>query len=458
MFLFWSGTVGVVHAQDLYVQCDTKDCTPTTFPTLFSSSTLWAPGMSEERFMHVQNNTIDQALRVRARFGHVVKDHSGCQMDDQMVLSVTRSGTSDVLWAASLAHVGGGEYVMLDEIAPGTIYDYTLTMTMRQSAPDACQGQTTGFDLDMRFDEERYVPSPTPTPTPKTPPPLPSFAPTPKIYPTPKLAECDAPSPKAPTKVHAETVGSQIILSWDEPPEHVGYYLVAYGRYPGVLEYGNPNIGGPGTGRYAISGLTPSTRYCLQVRAGNRCAAGPFSDSLCVVTEPQRSHDEPVRLTTSNTGAPPSSHVLEGFSPLGGLVHSRPSQTALGRVLGVFDRPTLLPPSHARTVPVCQNCIWWPFYLFQIGAYMIYAQLLVRLRHHDKLVLGPMAIMVGVVANVLFLIFNKACLSIWHGVVYVPTADNPFCSLLLMWSLAIYLVFLTIWGLLLYTPPILKKD
>ena len=62
------------------------------------------------------------------------------------------------------------------------------------------------------------------------------------------------------------------------------YYLITYGTNPGAQTYGNPNIGGKGTTGYTVSGLSGGIIYYFQVRAGNGCAPGDFSNEISATT------------------------------------------------------------------------------------------------------------------------------------------------------------------------------
>lgn len=92
---------------------------------------------------------------------------------------------------------------------------------------------------------------------------------------------CSDAAPAGAPKLLSATSGvNSVTLTWSPAPDPVTYYLVAYGRSPGIWEYGNPNIGGRDTTSYTINNLSGGTTYYFVVRAGNGCTPGPFSHEL----------------------------------------------------------------------------------------------------------------------------------------------------------------------------------
>lgn len=129
----------------------------------------------------------------------------------------------------------------------------------------------------------------------------------------------------------------------------------------------------------------------------------------------------------------------------GHVVNQPAERPQNGSVLGAYTQPTVSAPS-------CMSCYWWPLYALQIILYVLYALVLRRPAMRSVLALGPIAAGIPIGAQLLYLVINSNCLAIWYGVAYVASA-NPFCALMLMWSIALYLVFLTLWGLLIYRRP-----
>lgn len=128
----------------------------------------------------------------------------------------------------------------------------------------------------------------------------------------------------------------------------------------------------------------------------------------------------------------------------GRIVNQAAASAQKGSVLGAFTQP-------ATSAPSCKSCYWWPLYALQIVLYGLSSLLLRRPAMRRILALGPIAAGIPIGAQLLYLIINSGCLTSWHGIVYVASA-NPFCALMLMWSIALYLAFLTLWGLLIYDP------
>ncbi len=93
--------------------------------------------------------------------------------------------------------------------------------------------------------------------------------------------ECKDKRPAGPPVLYeAVTSEDSVTLSWQPAPDPVTYYLVRYGVTKENLEYGLPNIGGRDTTSFTVSGLLKGQKYYFQVRAGNGCKPGEFSNTL----------------------------------------------------------------------------------------------------------------------------------------------------------------------------------
>ncbi|MBI3290205.1 lamin tail domain-containing protein [Candidatus Microgenomates bacterium] len=97
----------------------------------------------------------------------------------------------------------------------------------------------------------------------------------------PGASSCGDTKPgSAPTLVSAVAGTNSVTLTWSEASGPLTYYLVNYSTAPGVFQYGNPNVGGPGTTSYIVGGLSGNQTYYFKVRAGNSCAPGDYSNEI----------------------------------------------------------------------------------------------------------------------------------------------------------------------------------
>ena len=88
----------------------------------------------------------------------------------------------------------------------------------------------------------------------------------------------------APTLLSVVPSGANsLTLNWGKAQDPVTYYLVTYGTQAGEQLYGNPNVGGSDTTSYTINNLSGGKRYYFQVRAGNGCMPGTYSNELSAV-------------------------------------------------------------------------------------------------------------------------------------------------------------------------------
>ncbi len=83
-----------------------------------------------------------------------------------------------------------------------------------------------------------------------------------------------------PNLLSADSGEQSVSLTWEKAPDPVTYYLVRYGLTKENLEYGLPNIGDRNTTSFTVQGLTNGQKYFFQVRAGNGCRPGDFSDTV----------------------------------------------------------------------------------------------------------------------------------------------------------------------------------
>ncbi|OGK18383.1 hypothetical protein A3G67_03785 [Candidatus Roizmanbacteria bacterium RIFCSPLOWO2_12_FULL_40_12] len=98
------------------------------------------------------------------------------------------------------------------------------------------------------------------------------------------FARCSDTKPAKPVLLSAQAGDKNITLNWQEVPDPVTYYLVRYGTSKENLEYGNPNIGGRGATSFTIGELQNGVEYFFQIRAGNGCKPGNFSDTVSAIS------------------------------------------------------------------------------------------------------------------------------------------------------------------------------
>ncbi|KKT86448.1 MAG: hypothetical protein UW86_C0031G0001, partial [Microgenomates group bacterium GW2011_GWA1_Microgenomates_45_10] len=90
----------------------------------------------------------------------------------------------------------------------------------------------------------------------------------------------DTKPASAPILSVASMGGNEVTLSWTKASDPVTYYLVAYGTNSGNMQFGNPNVGGKDTASFSVKGLSGGQTYFFQVRAGNNCMPGDFSNEV----------------------------------------------------------------------------------------------------------------------------------------------------------------------------------
>lgn len=80
--------------------------------------------------------------------------------------------------------------------------------------------------------------------------------------------------------------GNTVQLYFTDAQAPYDHYAVTYGTASDQYTYGMVNIGARGTRTITIGSLLPDTTYYFRVRAGNGCAAGPWSNELSIQTNP----------------------------------------------------------------------------------------------------------------------------------------------------------------------------
>lgn len=175
---------------------------------------------------------------------------------------------------------------------------------------------------------------------------------------TPPETCSDKKPGSAPVLTNASSsTPNQVTLTWTKATNPVTYYLVAYGTKPGEIHYGNPNVGGAETSSYTVKGLSGGQRYYFQVRAGNGCAPGEYSNELSTVV-----------LGTSFTG------VAENFAPevLGESVEAEPTEATPSATRLPTPSGTVL----GETKDKNEDIKWWTLSLLVVFLYFGSKQLL----------------------------------------------------------------------------------
>ena len=106
------------------------------------------------------------------------------------------------------------------------------------------------------------------------------------VWPPSSPTSCNDTVPGGSPYLYSATAksSSAIALQWVEAGEPVDKYAVEYGTKSGVYQFGAESIGGKGTTSYLVQELSPGTKYYFRVRAGNRCATGPWSGEISAAT------------------------------------------------------------------------------------------------------------------------------------------------------------------------------
>ncbi|KKS93182.1 MAG: Ig-like protein domain-containing protein [Candidatus Collierbacteria bacterium GW2011_GWC2_43_12] len=204
-------------------------------------------------------------------------------------------------------------------VDPNTAGSYYIEYNVTDEAGNAAQhkGRTVNVSEKPADEEEE-------SPGPDTSTPLEPYHP-----PMPTAPVCTEQKPSsAPLLLSAVSTGqNEVTLTWSKSSNPVTYYLVAYGTKSGEMLYGNPNVGGVDSTTFTVKGLSGGKRYYFQVRAGNNCMPGDYSNELSVFVS---------GITLSGA----ASNFIEGVlgattdaTPSGSPDAATPSATPTGEVL-----------------------------------------------------------------------------------------------------------------------------
>lgn len=271
LFIFLPGQI---LAADLNINClGGVACSKSGIDPLFSvTDGYWYPGRVLTKTLNLNNSS--SGVRDMAVKG--VRVGSSSILENAMMVSITTSGGS-LIWSGSVSNFYLQERILLGRFNSGANQDYNLTVSMNNAADNSTQTLTLLFDFSAGFWGDIITPTPTPTPAEGE-----GEGEGDSGGGGVSLPVCDDPAPGgAPGNLTAIVTGpNQVRLDWTEGPGPLTYYLIAFGRASGVMEYGNPNIGGSGTTSYIVKGLSGGTTYFFKVRAGNNCMPGDFSNEI----------------------------------------------------------------------------------------------------------------------------------------------------------------------------------
>lgn len=267
-------------AADLNIDCRPSECTKSGLDPVFSTENdgVWHPGRIVTRTINLKNsanNARQMAIR-GTRAGEVGT------LEQVMNVSITPVSGGSVIWAGSLAQFYVQDRIWMGTFEPDTDRDYNFTVGMNYGADNDYQNLQTTMDLTLGFWSGPPPVTPTPPPTANSnsngngdngngggngggnsP------------------AVCNDAKPGTPSLLSAAATGpNQVTLNWSKAEGSVTYYLLAFGQEPGVMLYGNPNVGGVDTTSYTINNLSGGTTYYFKVRAGNGCMPGELSNQL----------------------------------------------------------------------------------------------------------------------------------------------------------------------------------
>lgn len=149
-----------VYAYDATVTC-LWDCSISNTSPMFPAGTIWYPGLSDTRSVHIINN-LDQTRTVGTGPSSSVTNGAIDAVMNLVIANVTSGGT---VWTGTLKEFYGlTDQITLPAIPPNDNLDLTYTVSMDEKAGNEYQDKKTSFDLNFYY--EVIKPTPTSTPVP----------------------------------------------------------------------------------------------------------------------------------------------------------------------------------------------------------------------------------------------------------------------------------------------------
>jgi len=405
-YLFVLSFPTLVLAADLDINCPVSStgCSKSGVDPFFNIAVdgYWYPGKSITKTLNLKNSgTETREMAIRGTRTSMVND-----LENVMHISIV--GGTTVIWAGSVANFYDQDKIGMGTFAPGADFNYDFTVFMSSGADNNYRSKETVFDLTLGFWGESI---PTPTPTPTSVGSINGVSTASFSSPT-----CNDPVPVgAPTLLSVISGINSVTLNWSEGAGPLTYYLIAYGTTSGVYQYGNPNIGGPGTTSYTVGSLSSGQTYYFVVRAGNGCSSGPFSQELSG------------RPLAGGVVIPPG-QIPPGFQP--GVLGAQTSLSSTptvetGSLLGIQNPPST-------------TCCFW---IFSFIALIANIKILYRYRRQNfiKVVFGTLII--SLISYLLDKYLSpRFCQNFLQ---HLPLIKNIFfnnCHLIWLWSLLSFIV------------------
>lgn len=338
-----------VKAADLNIDCPASPtgCSKSGLDPLFSNSLdgFWYPGKSITKTLNLKNSgseTREMAIKgSRTSTINILEN----------VMQVSIVGGSTVIWSGSVADFYDLEKIGMGTFAPGANLNYDFTVLMSPGAGNEYQNKETVFDLTLGFWGDAII-TPAPTSAPGT-----------VLGAGVSTPTCNDTKPAGVPILLSATAGvNSVKLTWSEGTGPLSYYLVAFGTASGLQQYGNPNIGGPGTTAYTINSLSGNTRYYFKVRAGNGCMPGDYSNEI----------------SATPTG------VFVAGPPAGFAENVLGAETALGENLTPTPTPSIFPSPKVKGASTTNFNWWLIIILIALLGLIIFGLLLRRRFFTDK--------------------------------------------------------------------------